>query len=153
MRRASVPAVRGLLLSLVIGLAGCSPDTTNTAFQCDASHGCPTGQSCVAGRCRRGGVTGEVECGVETCTGAQMCCVDSINPPRCIEAGMDCVGIGALCDGLEDCQAGDACCAGDTQACGVDCETTACLDDDDCPSTEPHCCTTDTPFWECRVSC
>ncbi len=145
--------MRGVLLSLVIGIAGCSPDTTNTAFKCDASHGCPTGQSCLAGRCRRGGASGEVDCGVETCANLQMCCADGVNVPHCIAAGKDCNGIGALCDGVEDCQAGDACCAGSTTACGVDCETTVCVDDDDCPTTEPNCCASDTPFRECRVSC
>jgi hypothetical protein len=142
-------------LVIVIGIAGCQPDYSATAFRCDATHGCPTGQSCEAGRCRRGGAVGEVACGAATCTTAEQCCVDPPNEPACIAAGDQCLGNGALCDGSEDCQLGDRCCVGPLNTCGAGCAETACLDDEDCPSTEPNCCLdVALPWKQClRVPC
>ena len=85
-----------------------------------------------------------VACGASgTCTNGLQCCVDGDNPPRCIPGGDECPnGYGALCDGLGDCQAGDACCDGNLTYCRARCDnrTTICTVDPDCPSAEPHCC-------------
>lgn len=134
------------LLVFVLGVASaCAPDASDTAFRCDTDrgghHGCPSGQGCVYGRCRRGGATGMVECGAETCTERQQCCVDGTNPPRCIAADATCPGIAALCDDRADCASGDYCCGGETTACGGSCAVVTCLDGVlDCPSDSPNCC-------------
>jgi hypothetical protein len=144
--------VRGVALSIVLVIASCAPDYAHTAFRCDADHGCPDGQGCVAGRCRRGELTGDgVGCGSATCGPAEQCCVDLINPPRCLPAGDVCPGTTALCDGSEDCRAGDRCCAdGDTVFCDAACESYACRDAADCPSTAPNCCAVRiTPWGQC----
>ena len=131
---------------IVALLASCAPDYAHTAFRCDQDHGCPAGQTCLADRCRRGALTGDgVVCGAGSgavsCATTEQCCVDSINPPRCIAAGALCPGTGALCDGSEDCQAGDRCCSdGEAVFCDAACTRFACRDDADCPSTEPNCC-------------
>ena len=129
----------------LVAVAACTPDTANTAFRCDTdrggSRGCPSGQSCESGRCRRGGAVGTVLCGSATCTTEQQCCVDAANPPRCIAADASCPGAGALCDQRADCAAGDYCCSGETTACGGTCGEAACLDAVlDCPSQAPNCC-------------
>jgi hypothetical protein len=138
--------VRGVALLLLVWLvAGCGPDYAHSAFRCDATHGCPSGQSCISERCRRGVPEGAtVDCGAAICDVAtQQCCIDGINAPRCIAAGDVCPGVGALCDGREDCIDRDRCCADDdTIACFESCKDYACRDDDDCPSTAPNCCAT-----------
>lgn len=151
--------MRGVALSIVLVIASCGPDYGHTAFRCDADHGCPDGQRCASGRCRRGEPTGDgVRCGKDSGTGAevtcgteQMCCRDPFNPPRCVDAGSACPGTAALCDGREDCQAGDRCCAdGDTLFCDAVCKHDACREPADCPSTEPNCCIEDPTLWgEC----
>jgi hypothetical protein len=143
-----------IALALLVMLGACEPDYSETAFLCDQSARCPTGQLCMAGRCRRGGAVGEIACGAGgTCTPEQQCCVDSSNPPRCIPAADVCPnGYGALCDGLADCQLGDACCDGDLTYCRASCATTVCTVDADCPSGEPHCCIDPTvvPWGSCQ---
>ena len=133
-----------MALALLVLLGACAPDYSDTAFLCDQSKKCPKGQTCESGRCRRGGITGSVACGVAgACSGAQQCCVDNTNPPRCIPAGDTCSGYGAVCDGLADCQSGDACCDGDLAYCRASCGesiSTVCTVDADCPSGYPHCC-------------
>ena len=137
-------------------VAGCEPDYSETAFLCDVTHGCSEQQACVGGRCRRGGAAGTVGCGVGgVCTPEQQCCVDSSNPPRCIPAGDECPGYGALCDGIGDCQQGDACCYGLLTYCHAECKLpmvyTVCTVDPDCPSAEPHCCPdADVPWGYCQ---
>ncbi len=80
-------------------------------------------------------------CASGTCTAAEQCCIDGINPARCIAAAASCPGVGAICDQRADCVGGDYCCSGPTTACGVDCEFPACLDAAlDCPSPKPNCC-------------
>jgi hypothetical protein len=140
--------VRGVALSIVLVIASCAPDYGHSAFLCDdAGHGCPDGQDCVAGRCRRGEPTGDgVVCGAGSgaarCAPAEQCCVEGPAQLRCRPAGELCPGITMLCDGAEDCRAGDRCCAdGGAVFCDAACEHTACLDADDCPrSTAPNCC-------------
>ncbi|TMQ03041.1 MAG: hypothetical protein E6J90_52855 [Deltaproteobacteria bacterium] len=134
--------MRGAALWIVTLIASCAPDYAHSAFRCDAEHGCPTGQACLAGRCRRGELTGDgVGCGSATCGVTEQCCLDPLNLPRCRPAGDVCPGTSVLCDGSEDCRAGDRCCAdGDTVFCDATCDRTACRDDGDCPSTEPNCC-------------
>jgi hypothetical protein len=147
--------VRGALAWLVAWIASCAPDYAHTAFRCDADHGCPAGQTCLDGRCRRGAPTGDgVVCGAATCDASHQCCLDQLNPPRCIAAGDVCPGTSALCDGSEDCQAGDRCCAdGGTVFCDAACDRYACRDAADCPSTAPNCCPDDTAPWgECSPS-
>jgi hypothetical protein len=126
-------------------VSACSPDADNTAFLCDSDRGgdrgCPTGQSCISGRCRRGGATATVRCDSDICSESEQCCVDGINAPRCIAASASCPGAGAICDQRADCVGGDYCCSGLTTACGESCEVAACLvGGDDCPSPTPNCC-------------
>lgn len=110
---------------------------------------------CVNGRCRRG-IPGDagVLCGGTLCDVSQQCCIDTINLPRCIAVGDVCLGTSALCDGVEDCQAGDRCCAdAHMVTCQATCDRFACRDTNDCPSTVPNCCfTSDTPWGVCSVS-
>lgn len=134
-----------VIACLFVIVCACAPDASDTAFLCDSDRGgdrgCPSGQSCVAGRCRRGGASGTVECAAETCSTTEQCCVDGINPPRCIAANASCPGASAICDERADCAAGDYCCSGSTTACGGTCKVAACLDADlDCPSPSPNCC-------------
>jgi hypothetical protein len=129
----------------------CQPGLDGTAFRCDDSHGCPDDQSCIIGRCRRIPPS-EIGCGSVTCAGNEQCCVDSENPPRCIAAADICPGRDAVCDGVDDCATTEHCCNGDTTACGLDCQETACTTDTDCPSTEPHCCPqSDVPWGQCQL--
>ena len=134
--------MRGVALWILTLIASCAPDYAHSAFRCDDGHGCPSGQACMAGRCRRGGPTGDgVGCGSASCAVGLQCCDDTFNLPRCLAAGDACQGTSALCDGREDCQAGDRCCAdGDTAFCDAACDRYACHDPDDCPSTAPNCC-------------
>lgn len=149
--------MRGALAWLVALIASCAPDYAHTAFRCTGDGGCPGGQTCLDGRCRRGAPTGDgVACGPDTCDAHHQCCLDLFNPPRCIAAGDVCPGTAALCDGSEDCQAGDRCCAdGDTVFCDAACDRYACRDAADCPSTAPNCCPDDTTPWgQCsRLGC
>jgi hypothetical protein len=144
-----------IVLVLLVALAACEPDYSDTAFLCDPDRDCPPDQLCEAGRCRRGGVAGSVACGAGVaCTGAEQCCVDGNNPPRCIPAADTCPGIAALCDGLADCPSGDQCCDGDLTYCRASCGDTLyaiCTVDTDCPSSDPHCCfTTGAPWGRCE---
>lgn len=132
-----------IALALLVTLAACQPDYSDTAFLCDATHGCPDGQTCLSGRCRRGNVIPVIACGPGvTCTNGEQCCVDGTNPPRCIAGGDACPGYGAVCDGSADCQTGDTCCyGGDLTYCRAECiSSVVCTEDLDCPSSEPRCC-------------
>jgi hypothetical protein len=136
---------------VLVLLVACAPDTSNTAFLCDESHACPTGQTCTGGRCRRGSGGDGVACMGATCSPEQQCCVDGVNAPRCIPAGDTCAGSGALCDGLEDCQSGDFCCSDTLTRCEPQCTFDAvCLQGSDCPSASPNCCFgSDVPWGTC----
>jgi hypothetical protein len=138
---------------LLLALIGCQPDLEGTAFRCDATHGCPSDQSCISGRCRR--VAPQlIDCAGNACLSDQQCCVDDINPPRCIAAADACPGSAAICDSVDDCAPDEHCCNGTVTACGLHCDNTACHDDSDCPSTEPHCCPQAiVPWGECHLSC
>jgi hypothetical protein len=126
---------------LVVGTLGaCEPDYDGTAFLCDATHGCPSGQMCFGGRCRRkdGAV---VVCAGTTCAPNQMCCVDFFNGARCLDASDTCGGDQALCDDIADCATGERCCDGKTTACAQVCESEiACTTTADCPGDMPNCC-------------
>lgn len=141
-------------LVLVISLAACEPDYTGTAFRCDDRHGCPDEQTCVFGRCRRGGAVGRVQCDSTLCADSEQCCSSTFAGTRCIPAGEVCDGASALCDSLDDCAAGDECCAGMTAACAASCpEERRCASDADCPAgTEPFCCDeVGTPWKTCAA--
>src|SRR3954467_7554054 len=113
--------MRGVALSILLLVGSCAPDYAHSAFRCDAKHGCPEDQTCVLGRCRR--PPDGVVCGEQTCNAMEKCCIDTINSPRCIAVGDVCPGTSALCDGLEDCQAGDQCCAdSSTVTCKATCD-------------------------------
>jgi hypothetical protein len=147
--------MRGAALWIVAMVAGCAPDYAHSAFRCDAQHGCPDGQRCRDGRCRRGEPTGDgVTCGAKRCGPAEQCCVDAADRPDCAAAGEACPGDAALCDGSEDCQMGDRCCAdGDTAFCDATCNHYACADAADCPLTAPICCRDFGEHWgQCRTS-
>lgn len=145
----------------VLAFVGCTPDYDATAYRCDTdrggTRGCPADQSCQGGRCRRGTVPAStIGCMGTTCTTPdQQCCIDGINPPRCIPAGDVCPGTSALCDGRADCAGDDYCCGGTTTACAESCEVTSCISAADCPSAEPNCCDDDlTPWGTCtNVPC
>jgi len=148
--------VRGVALLLLGWLvASCAPDYERSAFRCDLDHGCPSGQSCIGGRCRRGvPADAGVECGDSRCDVAeQQCCINGPSA-RCVGAGDVCPGVGALCDGPEDCLGGELCCAdSDTVACFASCKTYVCNDDVDCP-TGTHCCSIPgTPWGVCADEC
>ena len=141
--------MRAVALWVLTLIAGCAPDYGHTAFRCDGELHCPGDQTCVLGRCRRGAPTGDgVVCGAVTCDTTQQCCLDLFNPPRCLAAGELCPGTTALCDGIEDCQASDRCCADDDAVfCDATCDRYACRDAGDCPSTRPNCCASDATPW------
>ncbi|MFN0248561.1 MAG: hypothetical protein ACKV2T_16835 [Kofleriaceae bacterium] len=143
-----------LALFLVISLAACEPDYSGTAFRCDDERACPDEQSCVHGRCRRGGAVGRVQCGGALCLETEQCCHSGALGARCIPAGDVCDGRSALCDSLDDCQAGDECCDGETAACNESCpeNETRCTTDNDCPAgTEPFCCgSSGSPWKKCE---
>src|ERR1041384_1214178 len=124
-------------------IASCAPDFGHTAFLCDDLGGCPMGQTCMSGRCQRGTPPGaqSVACGDAGCTvGTQQCCVEE-SEMRCASAGELCPGTSALCDGPDDCQSGDRCCAdGSTVFCDKACDHYACQADRDCPLTASRCC-------------
>lgn len=146
-----------LLLFWLSLVASCTPDYGHTAFRCDANHGCPDDQTCIHGRCRRAGPADvSVACGSETCDVTRQCCFYDAGPARCIPAGDICPDDAALCDGADDCQDGDRCCAdSEMLACDASCQTYACRQDSDCPSTEPYCCDENRERWrECSsMSC
>lgn len=50
------------------------------------------------------------ECGTETCTTSQECCVEA-GGRTCVATGT-CAGVALGCDGPEDCTGGEVCCAG-----------------------------------------
>jgi hypothetical protein len=144
--------VRFALLAMLV--IGCEPDLDGTAFLCDPDHACPGDQTCIDGRCRRVAPQFIACGGATTCFPDQQCCVDNINPPRCIAAADRCPGRAALCDSMDDCAPEERCCNATVTACGLHCETVACEVDPDCPSDKPHCCPQgDVPWGECELSC
>jgi hypothetical protein len=151
--------VRGVALFLGWLIASCAPDYGHSAFLCDEQHGCPDGQTCITGRCRRSDPIGNgsgdgVKCGGMQCDRTQQCCVDGFETWRCIPAQDACLGTSALCDGMEDCGMHDLCCAdGDNVTCDATCEHYACREREDCPATAPNCCdATDLQWGKCSQS-
>jgi hypothetical protein len=145
------------LIATLILYVACTPDYSHTAFRCDADRDCPAEQACVANRCKRDaqGRFDGVICGNFGCTESQQCCAGDGEHPHCIAAGEVCSGIGALCDGDEDCSLADHCCdLGGIVACNTDCATVACRDIDDCPQGRPHCCGVgvDLPWGTCQAA-
>src|SRR5438045_836533 len=143
------------------GLVACyeAPDYGATMFRCDAAHGCPEDQACIDGLCRGGGGGKHdgVACGAQVCASGQQCCIDFISAPRCLAAGVTCPGIGALCDGLEDCDAGVCCQTGARVDCTTSsCSQQICLQPADCPAAQPMCCfgfTAGEPWGQCGAVC
>lgn len=125
----------------------CAPDYAGTSFLCDGTHGCPTGQTCVQGRCAPPAIGDGVACGTATCGAGLECCVDMVNAPRCTPvaaSGDPCPGFRARCDGTEDCPASQWCCLAEDPdipgACENTCDNYACRDAADCPAALPNCC-------------
>src|SRR5262245_10979167 len=87
-----------------------------------------------------------VACGMTTCTSTQECCL--ANGQRTCVAQGDCQGVAFACDGPEDCQTGEVCCASNTggtpgsecRDAGDMCRAIACHADPDCPMATPKCC-------------
>jgi len=126
-------------------IASCAPDYGHTAFLCHVDRDCQPGQACTFGRCQRGTPPDaqSVACGDAGCNvGTEQCCVDPASDRmQCGSAGDVCPGSSALCDGPDDCQHGDQCCAdGSTVFCDKACDHHACQVDGDCPLTAPSCC-------------
>lgn len=127
-------------------IASCAPDYGHTAFLCHVDRDCQPGQACTFGRCQRGTPPDaqSVACGDASCNvGTEQCCVDPASDRmQCGSAGDLCPGTSALCDGPDDCQHGDQCCAdGSTVFCDKACGHQACQFDRDCPPlTAPSCC-------------
>lgn len=157
-----------VLASISLAFAACyaEPDYDGTRFRCDAVRGCPPGQTCIGGFCTTvdggtmpfpDGGAGSVSCDTATCASPQHCCVDFINPPRCIPAGASCGGFAAACDGIEDC-GGSPCCdlGSGSIGCGTTCSNRICRDEADCPTTL-QCCFgatgTNEPWGRCFQTC
>lgn len=152
----------------MIVLAACydAPDYRTSSFKCDASHGCPTDQTCLAGVCAYVASTYDgVQCGDGPCgVGAQAakpeCCYDGTTS-YCLATTDTCTGmvrsLAALCDGASDCPAGTACCPGSfgVAMCTPDpCDDRICQTSDDCGSY--HYCCPDiklpgAPFERCQM--
>jgi hypothetical protein len=162
--------VRYALSLLLVAACYQAPDYGGTRFKCDDEHGCPEGQTCIAGFCSIGttgvagfcstGGTGNVDakqpdspqqqnangvlCGTVTCSLTQKCCADVISGPTCVGITAVCAGLAAVCDGTEDCN-GTACCsAGQNFVCSQLCQdqtTQICREPADClNASAPNCC-------------
>jgi hypothetical protein len=85
-----------------------------------------------------------VACGAspaDACAPGRQCCLDLSDHGHCVGPGDPCAARAALCDGSEDCQSGDRCCAdGNTAFCDATCRNYACQDAVDCPASAPNCC-------------
>ncbi|HRC55776.1 MAG TPA: hypothetical protein PKU97_07625 [Kofleriaceae bacterium] len=135
-----------------------SPSFDGVEFHCDARHGCPPGQKCSDGLCGSPdlGLVGVV-CGETFCSAPSLCCDDFINPPRCVQPGISCAQL-LECDGKEDCEGNETCCAsGNDTECVATCSanrTVCSLAEGQCPSGEaPNCCrVTSSMFKECSAS-
>jgi hypothetical protein len=131
------------IASVVIFAAACSysdPDLGGTRFRCDGNAPCPSGQKCVSAVCVAATADG-VACTTK-CEAGEKCCVDEINPPRCMAATDSCPGRAAFCDGVEDCGSDQVCCTvGVDLTCQPSCSQAACQTAEDCPSGSPNCCT------------
>jgi hypothetical protein len=87
-----------------------------------------------------------VACGTTTCSATQECCLTN-GQRTCVDQG-NCQGAAFECDGPEDCQMGEICCASNTggtpgttcQDATDMCRAIACHNDPDCPMTDPKCC-------------
>jgi hypothetical protein len=129
------------------------------AFACDATHPCPEGRACVAGRCAtsdtgsgdggngsgsNGGRVG-VQCGGALCPLGMGCCNDLVNPLRCVpRGGCDSGAQQELeCDGGEDCTGRPCCLNSGGTRCGpaaVCEELEICSSNLDCPAAQSFCC-------------
>ena len=151
--------------AVLVLLAACygAPDYTGTGFRCDADHGCPDGQQCIAGVCTASGSGSNgsgfdgIKCGVGgTCGAGMECCADQAHPYHCVPVGQQCLGEYATCDGVEDCTNGQKCCdTGTPTACAASCAAYACTDTTDCPSNAPMCCFINptVPWGRCEPVC
>jgi hypothetical protein len=152
------------LAAIGVFVIGCyaDPDYRETRFRCDATHGCPMDQICVAGACTGGGpaASASVLCGATACASDQKCCAEFIGPTRCTALAESCTGVEATCDGVEDCNGGP-CCADTTGlsiSCGTACEDQICRDPADCTNAAAKACCFDDglpgePWGHCRSAC
>lgn len=137
--------------SLMAAWAACSynePNYGGVEFSCDEQHGCPSGGTCVDGKCSAGVAQLGVLCGTMVCPTGKSCCEDFVNAPRCIAVGDVCTGAQQECDGPEDC-AGELCCLGDggDTDCSSSCSTiTVCHSNAECGGGAPNCCALPAPF-------
>jgi hypothetical protein len=165
--------MRALVLAGLV--AACSyydrPSYETALFTCDASHGCPSGETCLGGLCQYVGANRNgVACGSATaptsCTPDQLCCYDLNTPPSYCELASMACSDGTLCDEQADCADGTVCCQqGSIAMCtpGPCTGTQLCprpssmMDLVNCPGDKRFCCPSfdypNTPWGECSSSC
>jgi hypothetical protein len=92
------------------------------------------------------GMSGVV-CGADTCDATEKCCITvsgMATMSTCVPLMDPCGGVALECDGPEDCDTGDTCCAapmGAEAGCrGVCMGLALCHTTADCPTDEPNCC-------------
>lgn len=129
-------------MCLVSACSYADPSFDTVLFRCDPEHGCPTGETCLGGTCQHAAATHDgVKCGTATCSPGQQCCITVINAPACIAGTAACPGLGAYCDGVEDCDSGSQCCQGDAVVCDpAGCLSAVCVTSADCSVAAPNCC-------------
>jgi len=164
--------MRALVLAVLAAACGYDrPSYESAIFACDASHGCPSGETCLGGLCQYAAATRNgVQCGKATqpttCAPDQQCCFDVITPPSYCEAASTTCSEGATCDEQADCADGTVCCS--QQAVAM-CLPGPCMGSQlcpipdtqmdlvNCPGDKRFCCPSfnypDTPWGECSSSC
>jgi hypothetical protein len=152
------------VLALVLTACGyAAPTYTGTAFKCDGTHPCPTGQSCVDGVCTGSdsgsgvGPGAPVVCVGVTCASGDGCCYDPVlgQGNHCAAPG-SCNGNLAACTSAANCGSGERCCNSTmSPMCGpATCPDVVCTTGSDCPADKPVCCPLgDIPWRYCSVAC
>ncbi|MBP6629307.1 MAG: hypothetical protein KA297_07745 [Kofleriaceae bacterium] len=143
------PARLAATLVALVTAAACqvSPlDLGGAPMRCDGSHPCPDGLRCIDQSCTRlGAGANGVVCGATTCAAGTACCFYE-GTYSCLGQDESCPGWAFLCDGSEDCDAGQVCCDRGTPSCQPigECATRLCSASSQCPLDEPDCCVDDT---------